>query len=447
MIAIVALAATGSTVAVTAASAEQPRRGEPRPIVFVHGSGGSGAQFESQAMRFASNGYPADRLHAYEYDSTFGLNTIDQVYAGIDELVTSVLASTGADRVDLIGHSLGTFVLQAYLASSPERAARAAHYVNLDGRTALAPPAGVPTLAVWGEGDPARQIAGAQNHYAPDQSHVQVATSPETFAVTYEFLNGRAPRTTDVVPERPERVRISGRAQLFPSNQGADGSTLDIWLVDRSTGRRIGTSPRATFAIGPDGGWGPFEAHGRKRYELALRRDDGASTQHFYFQPFMRSDHLVRLLTSEPGTGIDLLRDRNETTTSLNITRYKEWWGDKGDENDVLQIAGEDVVTPAIAPAAKRVNALFVFDDGLDGVSDLSAPIADLFALPFVSGADLVVPAGSPPSGSVAVKMVARAGDGEPEVINVPNWPSATDHVSVQFRDFEQDDETWPLRH
>ena len=114
----------------------------------------------------------------------------------------------------------------------------------------------------------------------------------------------------------------------------------------------------------------------------------------------------MRLLTSEPGTGIDLLRDRNETTTSINITRYKEFWGDKGDLNDVLQIAGQDVVTPTVAPQAKRVNALFAFDDDVDGVSDLSVPLPDLFALPFISGVDLVIPAANPPTGSVPVRMV-----------------------------------------
>jgi triacylglycerol esterase/lipase EstA (alpha/beta hydrolase family) len=35
-----------------------------RPVVFVHGSSGSGAQYESQAMRFASNGYPASYVRA-----------------------------------------------------------------------------------------------------------------------------------------------------------------------------------------------------------------------------------------------------------------------------------------------------------------------------------------------------------------------------------------------
>ena len=402
----------------------------------MHGSGGSGAQFESQAMRFSGNGYPDDRLAVHEYDSTFGLNTIDQVWAGLDALIADKLAATGADRVDLAGHSLGTTVVQGYLASSPERAARVAHYVNIDGRTAAALPGGVPTLAVWGEGNPARAIVGAENYYAPDQSHVQVATSPETFAQMFRFLTGAPPATTDIVPERPGRVRISGEANLFPSNVGAAGVTLEIWRVKASTGERRGDHPRATFTVAADGSWGPFAAVGGQPYELVLTRGDG-SAHHFYLPPFVRSDHLVRLLTSEPGTGIDLVRDQSDHHTSLTVTRYKEWWGDQGAQSDVLEVAGSNLATPALAPRTKRVNAMFVFDDGVDGVTNLAAPIPELFGLPFISGADLVIPATTPPDATVAVRMVSRTGGGASQVINVRNWASLTDHITVQFPDFD----------
>ena len=32
------------------------------------------------------------------------------------------------------------------------------------------------------------------------------------------------------------------------------------------------------------------------------------------------------------------------------------------------------------------------------------------------------------------------------EVINVPNWPSSTDHISVSLRDWSQEDDTFPWR-
>jgi pimeloyl-ACP methyl ester carboxylesterase len=407
----------------------------PRPVIFVHGGSGSGAQFDTQALRLMSNGYPADPIAVHEYDSTFGTNTMEEVWAGLDELIGELLRETGADGVDLLGHSLGTTVSQGYLTSSPERAASVAHYVNIDGRTAASPPGGVDTLAVWGEGDQTRQIVGAQNYYAPDQSHVQVATSAETFAQIYRFFTGHEPKTTDVVPQRGQ-IRLSGEANVFPQNQGADGFTLQIFEIDRR-GRREHRRADSTFAIGADGAWGPFKAHAGERYEFALTRTDG-SVHHLYFQPFLRSDHLVRLLTSRPGEGLDLLREPSDTSAGFGVIRYKEMWGDQGANNDTLEIDGVNVLNPATAPRTKRVNAMFVGDDNLDGVTDLSAPVQPWFSLPFISAVDLVVPATIPPDDTVRIEMVARAGDGDEEVVSIPNWATSQNIVTITFRDFQQ---------
>lgn len=438
------LAALGAVIAVLVSSLAGvgaadagDKRPAPRPVIFVHGSTGSGAQFETQALRLASNGYPADRIAVHEYDSTFGTTTMDQVWAGLDDLIAQLLADTGADGVDLLGHSLGTAVSQGYLNSSPERAARVAHYVNIDGRTATSPPGGVDTLAVWGEGDQTRQIVGANNYYAPGQSHVQVATSAETFAQIYEFFSGVQPTTTDIVPEHG-RIRLSGEANVFPQNQGAEGFTLRIFEIERRTGQREHRRPDATFTIGADGAWGPFKAHAGGRYEFALTRTDG-SVHHLYFQPFLRGDHLVRLLTSRPGEGLDVLREPSDTTAGFGVIRYKEMWGDQGADNDTLEINGVNVLNTATAPRTKRVNAMFVGDDNLDGVTDLSAPVQPWFSLPFISAVDLVVPATIPPDDTVQIEMVARAGDGDHEVVNIPNWASSQNVVTVTFRDFQQD--------
>jgi len=431
----VVIAVLVGSLAGSGAADAHGERPAPRPVIFVHGGSGSGAQFDTQALRLMSNGYPADRIAVHEYDSTFGTNTMEEVWAGLDELIAELLRETGADGVDLLGHSLGTTVSQGYLTSSPERAASVAHYVNIDGRTAAAPPGGVDTLAVWGEGDQTRQIIGAQNYYAPAQSHVQVATSAETFAEIYRFFTGHEPKTTDVVPQRG-RIRLSGEANVFPQNQGADGFTLQIFEIDRR-GRREHRRPDATFAIGADGAWGPFKAHAGERYEFALTRTDG-SVHHLYFQPFLRSDHLVRLLTSRPGEGLDLLREPSDTSAGFGVIRYKEMWGDQGANNDTLEIDGVNVLNPATAPRTKRVNAMFVGDDNLDGVTDLSAPVQPWFSLPFISAVDLVVPATIPPDDTVRIEMVARAGDGDEEVVNIPNWATSQNIVTITFRDFQQ---------
>ena len=183
----------------------------------------------------------------------------------------------------------------------------------------------------------------------------------------YRFFTGHAPWTTHIVPER--HVVLSGRATLFPANSGAAGTTVQIWEVNSRTGFRKGNRPKASFPIGANGAWGPFFGSSRKHYEFAILWP--ASTHHFYSQPFVRSDRLIRLLTAQPGTGLDALREKSPNTSSFTFVRYKELWGDQGPQNDVLKIDRLNVLTPTIAPRTKRLNALFAFDHELDGQTDL----------------------------------------------------------------------------
>jgi pimeloyl-ACP methyl ester carboxylesterase len=393
----------------------------PRPVIFVHGSAGSAMQFREQAKRLASNGCPAGFVEAHEYDSPNIVAIVQQVWASLDERITRLLALTGSDQVDLAAHSLGTFVTQGYLNSSPERAARVAHYVNLDGRPAAALPGGVPTLAIWGEGDPARTVAGASNVYLPDQSHTQTVSSEESFREIFRFLRGHEPRTVEV---RPERIaHVSGRAVLFPSNAGVTGASLEIHRVGALDGRRRGRPIRT--AVAADGGFGPVPLRSGERHEFALLRP-GESTHHFYFEPFRRSDSFVRLLTSRPGEGLGGLVDTSDRHTALTFQRQKEWWGGEGDH---LWINGQDILNPATAPHNRRVIGVFAFDDGSDGVSDLSAPLPEFVTQPFVSGVDLFIPASS--RGTVSI--VARERGGGVTRLPVPAWPSSGHRVSVEF--------------
>jgi len=405
-----------------------------RPIVFVHGFSGSGSQFETQARRFAGNGYPADLIEAHEYDSTFMVNTIDQVYAGLDARIARLLAQAGTDKVDLLGHSLGTALMQGYLNSSPERAGKVAHYVNLDGATAAAQPGGVPTLAIWGEGNPARAIVGATNVYLSDQSHTQTVTSAESFTHVYRFFTGEDPRTTRIAPEPPGHVRLSGRAVLFPLNVGVPDATLQIWEVGTLTGHREHKRPEATFAISGDGSWGPFKAKPNARYEFALVRA-GASTHHFYYQPFRRSDRLIRLLTSTPGGGLGSRTEVSPGTTNLVISRNKEWWGDQGDGSDSLWVNGTNILNAANAPRTKRVIAMFAYDVRLDGVTDLTAPIPFFFSQPFITGMDVHIPASAAGTGTAWI-LAKQRGTGELDLLGVPDWPSASNQISLQFNDY-----------
>ena len=113
-----------AAIAGTTAAGADESRPPKRPVIFVHGFVGSGAQFESQAMRFTSNGYPADRIGVEEYDSSFATTTMADVWNDLDGLIARLLARSGADKVELVGHSLGTAVSQGYLAARPRERRR-----------------------------------------------------------------------------------------------------------------------------------------------------------------------------------------------------------------------------------------------------------------------------------------------------------------------------------
>jgi hypothetical protein len=189
----------------------------------------------------------------------------------------------------------------------------------------------VPTLALWaGAVDRPVQgeIVGAINVTVPNQEHIEVATSTESFFEMYHFLRGHAPLTTRIVPWI--RPKISGRATVFPDNVGLDGATLEIWQIDGDTGERVGNDPKATYAIGPDGNFGPFKGWFGKHYEFALSRDDLTDLRYFY-EPFLRSDHLVRL---NAAVALSPFIDSSPDHSTVTVVRFKEFWGERGAEND-----------------------------------------------------------------------------------------------------------------
>ena len=404
----------------------------PTPVIFVHGQSGSAQQFETDAMRLTSNGFPPNRIFAYEYNT--GIGTNDTAISDLDGFIADVKARTGSDQVDVLAHSRGTTVMHTYLAT-PERAATVRSYVNFDGRTSDAPPGGVRTLAVWGEGDQTRAIGGAENVYFADKAHTEVTTSAEAFKEVFEFLVGDEPKTTGVTPEKPNKVKVKGRALVFPDNIGIDGGTLRVFELDAKTGQRTSGKPVHKQPIDASGNFGPIKVDGKTRYEFEISRA-GESTIHNYPEPFERDDHLYRVLTA-PLLNPSIERSPNHV--SVAVTRMREFWGDQADPkaNDRLQFDGFNVATPEITPRSRRVLAVFNFDKNSDGVSDTSASLPPFNAIGFLTGVDNFMASSPDASGSIAVKETMRKPHAFTRTTNVPDWPSDQHTVSVYFKDYE----------
>lgn len=428
---------------------------EYRPLVFVHGQSGSAQQFEVQAMRFTSNGYPQDLLFAFEYDTSREENPV----ADLDAFVDEVLAGTGESEVYAIGHSRGTSLWVSYL-EDPELAGadKVARYVNIEGRSPEAEPGGVPTIGIWGEWNAAgsgfnrrEDQSDAQigpepenNFHFPAQAHTEVATSPEAFELMYRFLTGVEADTLAVTEATAGTVAVAGRVLLFPENVGYEGVELEVWPVDSETGQRSGDAPVFGSVIGAGGDFGPFDLEVQQRYEFALLREATQalplpSVHHFYFEPFYHDNHFLRLQSSIPGSSIEAFIPAFEDSASLVIQRQKEFWGDQGSASDQLFVNGVDILADAIAP--RRLGegtgsnvVVFAFDADGDNVTDLER--GELFPfnlLTFLSGADVFMPAEPGAAGVTELTLVHRGG--AQSQLNVPNWPSTDNRVSVAFRE------------
>lgn len=408
---------------------------DQNPILFVHGIEGSGGQFESQAMRFVSNGYPSDYIDTVDYNSTRAVGDTSEVDQQIDDKIAELKARTGKTQVDVIAHSLGTTVMNGYLTDATNGAARRAnvsHYINVDGQSNNP---GVPTLAVWaGRGTPGRNMAGAQNVTIPNQTHVQTCSSKESFIEYYKFLTSQDPAYDEPVRQNGA-IDLAGRVLNFPENSGAVGTTLDIWPVD-GNGERMGASPLFSTLITDSstggGDWGPVTAQAGQRYEFALT-NAATETIHLYYEPFVRSDYTLRLLQSNAIA--NAVGNRPGSAAGVNI-RYKELWGDQGSENDQLLIDGLNICTPTLCPISKQVNAFFVYDVNRDGQTDLSQPDPTLNALPFITGADVFMRGSAPPDDTISLQLISR-GQGPTRTLNIPNWDSVGDGFSIYWRDFE----------
>ncbi|WP_157718658.1 hypothetical protein [Halopseudomonas litoralis] len=414
------------------------------PIIFVHGTAGSASQYQTQAMRFASNGYPEDHVVAFEY-STASQADVGRALTGglsgdLDLFVNQVLSNFDADQVYLACHSLGTAVCGYYL-TAPTREAKVAGYVAIDGATGENCPGGSNCMGLFVDEN---ETLGEVNAYVPDETHVQAATSEASFAAQFEFFTGVEPARTEILPQANE-VEIAGRAVYFPANTGAAGTTLRVWQVDPDTGERLQATPMDSFGIAADGNWGPVTLDPAAHYEFSLLRP-GRAEHHFYRQPLIRNSTLVRLNTSPEGSAIETNTQVSDDHAALVITRDMEWWADRGADNDVLEIATTSLLWPVqpavniLEPAIGSGNiGIHVHDDQATPALTTGDPLPYFPDQPFQWGVDVYMPASMPADGTISVVSTPRGDTNRRQTLNVPNLASSAHRISLIFNDYIQD--------
>jgi triacylglycerol esterase/lipase EstA (alpha/beta hydrolase family) len=82
------------------------------PILFVHGYSESASLWNTMIGRFEKDGYPKSYLSAYSYNTSQS-NKIDA--EEVKSHVESLLKNTGATKVDIIAHSMGSLNSRWYI--------------------------------------------------------------------------------------------------------------------------------------------------------------------------------------------------------------------------------------------------------------------------------------------------------------------------------------------
>ena len=336
-------------------------------------------QYETQALRWASNDYP-NVVTAIDRNS---LSPAD--FTVLDAFFDDLMAQTGDDQIYVVGHSQGTSVMCG--STSTARPSGRQGWPSTSASTGWpARPARVASSA-WACGRAAARpgSSGTTNVRPADQGHTQSVGSAESFAAQYEFFTGHAPRTTMVLPEPPGQVEIAGRAVNFPANAGLAGSTLDVYEVEpelRRTQRATRLDTR--WRIGADGNFGPLEVNGKQ----ALRAPGDPAERGWPAVPAL----LLRAVPAQQlpappqplaaRLGAVQAIDRGPHT-SVSIVRQKEWWGNN--TVDPANIDSLEITTrqrdgtsrrPATSstprPRRSRAStiAVITFDNNVDGVTD-----------------------------------------------------------------------------
>jgi pimeloyl-ACP methyl ester carboxylesterase len=266
------LLAAGLFTTMLAACAVTPTTAQRPPIVFVHGNGDSAALWQTTIWRFESNGWPRDRLFAFDQPMPLardndavaqpGRSSTAESMAFLRAEVERVLKATGAEKVILVGNSRGGNTIRHYVQNGGGD--RVTNHVVLGGNpahgifaipgfnegsefSALSPflkqlnapkgangdevTPGVRWLTlrsdnndkyaqpdgIWigAPGKPTNvshdgpALQGATNLMLPRVDHRETAFSPAAFDAMWRFLTGEAPRTLQPVPE--STIALSGR--------------------------------------------------------------------------------------------------------------------------------------------------------------------------------------------------------------------------------------------
>jgi hypothetical protein len=248
----------------------------------------------------------------------------------------------------------------------------------------------------------------------------------------YEFFTGEEPDTTDILSSSSNTIELKGKLVEFITNAIPNRITLSIYEVNTATGQRLSATPVYSGLLASDGVFELSNAKQGSSYEFVATRSGEDHVGHWFYEPFIRTDTLIRLKYTEPGSMLFDLMDTSNDSVAVVLVRNREMIGRNsgGTGVDSITINGTEICD-GILPASGPIG-LVVFDEGSDGRSDLSGVTDAYGSIPFVNGMDLYIPASSSGNGVVAITIEDRYSR-ETQTINIPNRPSNIHKSFAQF--------------
>jgi pimeloyl-ACP methyl ester carboxylesterase len=353
---LLAAAALWPATALGQPSQKRQASSEPAPpVVFVHGSGDSGALWINNIWRFESNGTKRNHLFAIDFSypsaladdskvQPFRSSTADAMKE-LQAVVAQVKRETRRRKVALVASSRGGNTVRNYLkngggADSVSHAVLcgtpnkgivisdtmlvgsefngAAPFLKAlnGGPDDLIP--GIELMAIrsdnndkysqpdarfvgqpgkpTGVGYDASELRGAHNMTIDGLDHRETAFHKLAFAAQYQFITGKVAGTLFITQEPKPTLngRVTGMADGLYTNLPVADADVDIYEVDPKTGERKTLQPVHHKTTGADGQWGPFIGSSDAYYEFVLQMA-GQPITHTYRSPFLRSSDVVHL--------------------------------------------------------------------------------------------------------------------------------------------------------
>jgi triacylglycerol lipase len=124
LVAALAICATGAAFAPAGAMALDP-------ILFVHGWSSSASVWNTMIGRFEKDGYSKSQLRAYSYNTSQSNKTDAETV--VKSEVEKLKKETGASKVDIIAHSMGSLNSRWYIKFVKEGEANVDDWVSLGG--------------------------------------------------------------------------------------------------------------------------------------------------------------------------------------------------------------------------------------------------------------------------------------------------------------------------